>query len=164
MPPTKSKVDLELVESAPDLELTKEALHQIVSWSSKGETPITLGEYIAAVGPPPIAEQLKSSFAAPKPEGAKRVLELSEDELEQVVCLRLRQGTPNLRVAVMGEGDYSIDDLIIEVKNRTSVGLRMMQATVRSIALVESLVDAGKLHLTDGSGPTKSPKSPDFRG
>lgn len=151
-------VERNVIESVPDIRLTPRALEQTVSWSTERKGPLSLREFVASRVPKAAkALDIENSKGV---ERVKKISELSEEELVETVCARLREGTNDARLAVVGEHDFSMDELIDQVRIRTELGRRLISSTKRSIELLEQLVESGKIN--NGIEPKLSVKLPDF--
>ncbi len=145
------------IESAPEFTLPDSALQQPVAWAQVTGL-ISLREFIAFHG----TDRTREAFGI-LPEEAmepvKKVDELTDQELMETVCARLRIGTDeNSRIAIVDQGNWSIDEIIEQVREGISSGPRILEADRRNIGLLESLIEAGKL---TGPGEPK-PLRPDF--
>jgi len=130
-----------IVNAAPEFALSKSALGQTVSWSENG--PVSLGAYISA-RIPQLAHKLS---LGPHPDAyAPSADRLSDENLQKVVYTRLMEGADaDTRLAVLGQGTYSIADLKQQIEKKTELGLRLLAAERRNIRLLERLAEAGKI-------------------
>ena len=150
-----------LVQSAPNLELEPIAFQQTVGWSRDNKS-ISLRQYIASRAPQ-TAQLLHIGSEEATDELVARVEDLDESELREVVCARLQEGTNDARIAIVGEHDLSIDELIDQVRARTELGHSFILSTKRSIGLLEQLAEAGKIRISkDSKSSIPSIKLPDF--
>lgn len=129
------------VESTPKFKLPPSALDQTVGWSSVEKRP-------QGTGP------------QPGPEPVKRVTELTDEELKEIVAALLRQTPKNIKFAIGARGDFSTEELIEHVKADTKLGLRLTAATKGHIDLLERWIEAGKLQGLESE--QSSIKLPDF--
>ena len=95
-------------------------------------------------------------------ERVKRVTELGEDEVRQMVLSILRSDSGRAVLAVVGEGSYSADQLIADVESGTPIGRRLIAATTRLIDLLEGLIEAGKVAGVSQEPPRAAPPEFDF--
>ncbi len=133
-----------VLEAAPELNLSKDALDQTVSWSSEGA--VSLGYYVS-VRVPQLAHILSVEHKPDEPDkSVVPVDQLSNEDLKRVVRARLDEGTDDdTRLAVLGGGIYSIEDLKQEIDKETELGRRLLAAERRNIGLIERLAEAGKI-------------------
>lgn len=148
-------------ESAPTVQLPPSALGQTVGWSSQDKRPVSLRDFIAARAPRAVGALLDTDSRG-DPEHVKRITELTDEELQETVCALLGEAPENIRVAILGHGDFSIEDLIGHVRTRSDLGLRLISAARRHIDLLERLVEAGKLRVAESGQPSVRVPAFDF--
>jgi hypothetical protein len=155
-----SPFDLDVLAAAPALALPAAALDQTVGWSAERQRPVSLREYIASRAPRSVRLALhvdRSEATAP----VKRATELTDEELRETTCAILREGTEGTKLAILGQGLFSAEELEREVREGTPLGIRLQKATKRHLALLQGLVEAGKLRsVRDGDQP--APALPAF--
>ncbi|MGH2614307.1 MAG: hypothetical protein ACRDJC_03630 [Thermomicrobiales bacterium] len=78
-------------------------------------------------------------------EPVKRVTELTDGELRQVVVSILKEAPPDSVLAIIGEGTYNQEELVHQVESGTPLGQELTKAIERHIELLEGLIDAGKI-------------------
>ncbi len=146
-----------IVDAAPEFALSKTALDQTVSWSENG--PVSLGTYISSQVPQ-LAQKLS---LGPQPDASVvSADQLSDEDLRKVVYTRLKEGTDaDTRLAVLGQGTYTIDDLKQQIEEKTALGQRLLAAERRNIGLLERLAEAGKIRR-ETSEPTIDVEEFDF--
>ncbi len=136
-----------LLDQAPELALPPAALSQVVSWSSEDDRPISLGEFLAARAPHAAKVfQLgpsRTKLAVPRP------ADLTDAEMTKVVTARLREGATDARLAVLGQGAFTVDQLIQEIAVGTELGKRLLSAERRHLELLDRLAEANKLRRAD---------------
>jgi hypothetical protein len=149
-----------LLDAAPPLTLSESALEQVVGLSSDDE-PITLGQYLA-VRAPEVAKRFRLSEPAPEQRQSVRAIEdLSDSEVKRVVKLRLRRGADGLKLAVLGQGVLSMEELEKEIDADTELGRRVVEAERSNLALLQRLAETGKLRSTiDTDSPIAVPSLP----
>ena len=127
----------------PDFTLPESALQQPVSWD-KQRGLVSLREFIAFHGP----ERTRQAFGILPEEvigPVKKAYELTEDELLETACARIRIGTEDLSIAVTGVGSFTIDEVIDQMRHGVGVGPRLLESTTEGLLSLEGLIEAGKL-------------------
>ena len=81
----------------------------------------------------------------------KRAHELNVDELKKIVYLRIRD-MPGDEIYFSGEVVIPTSQLEEEVRNGTPTGIRFIQATRRSLMVIEQLLKAGKIVIDPSLG------------
>ncbi len=151
-----------LVGEAPEMVMSLSVLGQFVSWSTPMQRPVTLREYIASRSPQSVRESLNITPLG-STEPVKKADELTDEELQQLTLVRMRQGG-NVSLAV-GSRSYSNEDLINEVEQSTDLGRRLMDGTRMNGRLIQRLVDTGKMSFADiptSKGKELTIRLPDF--
>lgn len=135
-----------LLETAPDdIELPATALEQTVGWLSREQRPVPLREFIACRAPKRVMLALAVQPKDAPCEPIKRVTELNDDELRHVVVSVLRESPEDSVLAIVGDGRYNRETLVREVEAGTPLGQQLTAATARHIALLEGLIESGKV-------------------
>ena len=134
-----------VVEHAPIMEILPVVLNRYVSWSTLEERPVALGEFIAANFP----EQAKvlGITSSPPEHPIPRSYELTEEELISLTISNLSEGKNDNKLTIVNQGTFSNDDLVIHVRNHTTLGKRIMGMTKQHAELLERMAAAGKLKL-----------------
>src|SRR5690242_16584616 len=138
-----SSVTERLLQSAPAMEMRPQAFRQVVSWAPTERKPVILAELIASQSPS-LAQELGLNIGEPvRP--IKEVGQLSADELRCVVRARLEQNEGTTRLAVLGQGVFSIGDILEQIEAGTDLGHRVLEVEKQNITLLEGLVKLGKI-------------------
>ena len=132
-----------LASSVPEMPFPLTYFDQAVSWSSSKSAPLSLRDYIAS-RLPELAQKL--DFDPYEDEVVKRVNELTEEEMFKVVYSRIENSSDD-RSLLTGEGDFSRDDQLEQLMQKTDVGQRLLATGKQGIEFVESLAEKGKLKL-----------------
>ena len=129
------------LEDDPDHRLATDALDQPVAWS--GEKIQTLGNYISAKLPR-LAKKLKLEL---KIEEVKEAEELTDDELQIITTqyLRALSVSQNIRNHDIGVRNYTNQEIMKEVSDKTELGLRICQSYKKHLSRLESLLKGGKV-------------------
>src|SRR5438067_13737423 len=100
-----------LLESVPEIAVSTSALEQTVGWSTAKQRPVSLREFIGARASKRVKAALDITPAEVSNEQVKRVTELTGEELRETACALLREGSSDIRLAVAGDGVFSVDEL-----------------------------------------------------
>jgi hypothetical protein len=82
--------------------------------------PLTLGRFLAE----------------PHADVRERFARLDLEQLQRLVLARLRGAPPDQALSLFGEGGYSIADVIDHIERGTSLGLRVIEAERKLVAML----------------------------
>jgi hypothetical protein len=132
----------ELVERL-DVELAPDQLSEPLTLNVKGEV-VPLGAWIDERAPARVLRAFGRKHVAP-PVPTRSVRDLNEAELTTLAIAVLQRAPSDEYLAIVGVGEFSPKDLAEQVRRRTEVGVRMVDAIKRHAAFVEHAVSAGKI-------------------
>lgn len=141
------------IEEAPEMVMPPSFLDQPTSWYVEPGKPVsegrvvTIKEYIASRAP----QTVRDTLGIPPSEGnpVKGADELPDDELRELTLVILRGGRDDEFLAVLGSGSYSKQEHIAEVERGTALGRQTMDGTRLNVALIQRLIDSGKLRISE---------------
>jgi hypothetical protein len=133
----------DIIKKMAVVELEPSELAQPISLTDKGDVA-TVGDLIAEKAPNGIRAMFGMT-AAPTSEHVREVGHLSFDALKRVATEMLRRVEPAQRVAAIGLGDYSPQELIEEVDRGTAMGARIVDAVRLNGVFLEAAVANGKV-------------------
>jgi hypothetical protein len=125
------------------IEFDRAELDQPVSLTERGGIA-TVGNLIAERAP----QSIRALFGKAAPNCAAHVRpvnSLPHKALQRLAIEIVRRSDPTHRVAAIGLGDYSRDELVEQIDQNTAVGSRIIDAIRLRSAFVEAAVTAGKI-------------------
>ena len=147
-----------LARRAPELDLPRKALDQIVSWSEL-DTPITLGQYVTNKYP---EKALQLGIEAERVEGnIKDADELNDEEIQKVTLARY-ENTDDDSVLMKGGKQYTYDDRIKGIRERNELGVDLMRVSRQSISFIETLFKLGRVKSINDKPMPYPPELPKF--
>ncbi len=139
------------------MELNREVLTRIVSWSAKDNRPVSLGEVVGSRMPEQAARLNIDPYTEKEP--FKRVGELDNDEMRKVVMEILSHTSDAVRMS-MGRSSYSPEQIREAVRAESDLGRRIIDMNRSEIGMLEQLFETGKVtRLLDGTTPQRNKKS-----
>lgn len=133
----------DIIKHMQVVELGPSELDQPISVTSKGAVA-TVRDLIAEKAP----ASIRSMFGAAKVrtgDHVQPVSTLDPEALRIVAAETLRKSDPNHRIAAIGLGDYTPQELIKEVEGGTVMGALIVDAVRLSGLLVEQAITSGKI-------------------
>lgn len=146
-----------VAESLSPIDLNRRVLSRVASWSAKDNKPISLGELVASRMPQQAARLGIEPYTGEEP--VKKVSELNEDELKQVISEFYTQVSG---VLAIGPRTYSAQEILEAIQSGTAIGTRMINAQKREMGLMEHMFESGKVVRIVDEAP-KPIKIPDFQ-
>ncbi len=133
---------MNLVDIAPEMKVGLAFLDRVASWSTEEHRGIPLRALIGA-RMPDVADRIGVQRFVPEAY-IKRAHELTGAELKEIVCLQVR-GMPEGESIYSGDIAIPASQLEDEVRNGTPTGIRLIEATRRSLRVIEQLLEDGKI-------------------
>ena len=133
-----------ILKHMESLEFGQAELDQPVSLTAEGQVA-TLRDWIDERAPQSVRAAFGRSDAQAAHPHVKSASSLSAAELTHLAAEFVRSSPPNEALAIVGQGNFTRDELIQQIESQTEVGERLIRAVRQYVLFMEQAIESGKI-------------------